>query len=91
VATYIGDLSYIIYLWHWPVLTITKGYYGKFGASEILIVIAATALLSVASHHLFENPLRYSKALSTKPALTVLAGVIAIAATTTTLFTNYQG
>lgn len=91
VATYIGDLSYIIYLWHWPVLTITKGYYGMLGASETLMVIAITALLSVATHHLFENPLRYSKALSTKPALTVSAGVIAIAAIATTLFTNYQG
>ena len=91
VATYIGDLSYIIYLWHWPVLTITKGYYGKLGGSEILMVVVITALLSVATHHLFENPLRYSKALSSKPARTVSAGVIAIAATATTLFTNYQG
>ena len=90
-ATYLGDLSYIIYLWHWPVLTISKGYYGKFGASEILIVLAVTALLSVATHHLFENPLRYSKILSAKPALTVIAGIVAIATAATTLFTNYQG
>jgi peptidoglycan/LPS O-acetylase OafA/YrhL len=60
VATYIGDLSYIIYLWHWPVLTITRSYYSRLGSQEILLVIGVTALLSAVTHHLFENPIRFS-------------------------------
>ena len=91
VITYIGDLSYIIYLWHWPVLTITRSYYSQLGTQEVLLVIGLTALLSVLTHHLFENPLRYSKALSRRPKITVGAGLIAIAATATTLFTAHQG
>ena len=91
VATYIGDLSYIIYLWHWPVLTITKGYCASFGPQEILLVIGITAALSVATHHLYENPLRYWSALAQRPVTTVCAGAVAIAATSLVLFTHYQG
>ena len=91
IATYIGDLSYIIYLWHWPVLVITRSYYSKFGAQEILLVIGLTALLSVLTHHLFENPIRYSKALSRRPKITVATGIVAITASAATLFSNYQG
>ena len=91
IATYIGDLSYISYLWHWPVLTITCSYYSQFGTQEVLLVIALAALLSVLTHHLFENPIRYSQVLSRRPKITVGAGTIAIAATATTLFSVYQG
>jgi peptidoglycan/LPS O-acetylase OafA/YrhL len=91
IATYIGDLSYIIYLWHWPVLTNVKGYYGKFEATQILLVVALTALLSVATHHLFENPIRYSQLLSRRPAITVAGGSIAIAITAIMLFNHFQG
>lgn len=91
VITYIGDLSYIIYLWHWPVLTITRSYYSQLGTQEVLLVIALTTLLSVLTHHFFENPVRYSQMLSRRPKITVGAGTIAIAATATTLFSVYQG
>lgn len=90
-ATYIGDLSYIIYLWHWPVLVITQGFFGSFGTKEICMVVLLTALLSVATHHLYENPIRYSRHLSTKPLLTVSFGAISIAVMATILFTRYQG
>jgi peptidoglycan/LPS O-acetylase OafA/YrhL len=90
-ATYMGDLSYIIYLWHWPVLVITQGHFGRLGTQEICLVVALTALLSVATHHLYENPIRYSNQLSTNPLLTVSFGAISIAAMATILFTRYQG
>ncbi|MCX6443719.1 MAG: acyltransferase [Actinobacteria bacterium] len=91
LAVYIGNLSYIIYLWHWPVLTIVKSYYSMLGTQQILLVIGLTAVLSVLTHHLFENPIRYSQVLSRRPVLAVSTGAIAIASTATTLFTNYQG
>ncbi len=90
-AAYIGDLSYIIYLWHWPVLVITKGYYAQFGWQEIALVIGITALLSVITHHFYENPIRYSHALINRPVMSVAIGVLAISATSLTLFTRYQG
>ena len=90
-AVYIGDLSYIIYLWHWPILVIAKGYYGQFGWQEITLVIVITALLSVFTHHFYENPIRYSHVLINRPVMSVAAGVLAISATSLMLFTRYQG
>ena len=91
VATYIGDLSYIIYLWHWPVLIIVKARAGELGIKEVLLVVTLTALLSIATHHLFENPIRHSVRLISSPFLTVTTGVTAIAILATTLFSRYQG
>jgi peptidoglycan/LPS O-acetylase OafA/YrhL len=90
VAAYLGDLSYIIYLWHWPVLTIAKGNFRDLGAQEILFVIGVTAVLSVGTHHLFENPLRYSGTLIARPFLTISTGVLALSVTAIFLFTSYQ-
>jgi peptidoglycan/LPS O-acetylase OafA/YrhL len=91
VATYLGDISYIIYLWHWPILTIVKSYYGKFTVQEIALVIALTAMASITTHHLFENPIRYSQVLIKRPVPTVVCGVTAISITAATLFTNHIG
>jgi peptidoglycan/LPS O-acetylase OafA/YrhL len=90
IATYVGDLSYIIYLWHWPVLVITKSYFANFGVQEILIVIGITAALSVITHHVYENPLRYSHRSVASPAMTLFIGVIAITACALTFFSRYQ-
>ena len=90
-ATYIGDLSYIIYLWHWPVLTIAKGYFGKFEAPQILVCLTLTMFLSVLTHHLFENPIRYSKKLISSAMLTVSLGISSVVTVGFVLFTTYQG
>ena len=57
VSGYIGDISYSLYLVHWPVIVIlgslieTRGYYS--------VAVAATAFgLAIASYHFVENPLR---------------------------------
>ena len=91
VATYIGDLSYLIYLWHWPILIIVKARAGEVGLNEILTVVILTAVLSIATHHFFENPIRHSARLISSPVLTVSMGITAIAICATTLFSRYQG
>ncbi|GAA4368790.1 acyltransferase family protein [Nocardioides caricicola] len=49
---WIGDLSYSIYLWHWPVLVYGAAHAGTG------VLLALTLLLSLASYHLVENPFR---------------------------------
>ena len=55
--TYIGDISYTLYLWHWPIWVFGIAVFGKnnwltwFG-------LMATLLISVAQHHLIEDPFR---------------------------------
>lgn len=64
--TYIGDLSYSLYLWHWPIWTFSVVVMHKSAATTV-IVLALTALFSVAQYKYIEQPIRRGVAL-TKPS-----------------------
>jgi len=91
LATYIGDLSYILYLWHWPILTIAKSYCLHFGAAQKLLCIFLALVFSVLTHHLFENPIRYSQRVAASVRLNLALGISSIAIVAFALFTTYQG
>jgi len=57
VSTYIGDISYSLYLVHWPVI-IFVGALMDASWAYYLTVVAVTFGLSIGSYHLVENPLR---------------------------------
>jgi peptidoglycan/LPS O-acetylase OafA/YrhL len=57
VSTYIGNISYSLYLVHWPVLVIV-GSFMVDDAYFYLCVLTVTFGLAMAIHHLIENPLR---------------------------------
>jgi peptidoglycan/LPS O-acetylase OafA/YrhL len=55
----IGKLSYGWYLWHWPVLMIGPAALGRQPSVKLNLALAAFALLlTIASYHLIENPVR---------------------------------
>ena len=59
---YVGDISYSLYLWHWPVLVLGAGH----GGSEpdrmpTVALVALTVVLSVLSFHLVEQPVRHAR------------------------------
>ncbi|RKT54938.1 acyltransferase family protein [Saccharothrix australiensis] len=66
---YVGDLSYALYLWHWPVLVLFLVVRGQreMGLVDGAFVIAVAVLLSVATHHLVEKPVRTSAIGVAKP------------------------
>lgn len=57
-ATYVGRLSYALYLWHWPVLAFALVLWGRTTVGPLggLVVVGITVVLSVATHHLVERP-----------------------------------
>ena len=57
----IGDLSYSLYLWHWPILISLILFTGKEDIYVSLIAILFTLLFSVISFNYIENPVRLSK------------------------------
>lgn len=64
VSTYIGDISYSLYLWHWPVIILLAALMD----SGTYYYVAALFLMfgfSIAAYHFFENPIRASKWLET--------------------------
>lgn len=79
---YLGDLSYLLYLVHWPVLHIFNLYQGTpANLLESLTLLSLVFLLSIALHHGFENPIRYSNILMRKTSLTIWLGLTAIVIT----------
>ena len=66
VAQYLGDISYSLYLWHFPCIVLALSYYGSKNASYYLAASVAAVGLSVVSFHVFEDPIRSSRWLSKK-------------------------
>jgi peptidoglycan/LPS O-acetylase OafA/YrhL len=65
---WLGDLSYSIYLWHWPILFFYF-YVGQFVSGiNIFHVLLVTLVLAMISYYLIEKPLRHSSRLIQKPS-----------------------
>ncbi|WP_354595822.1 acyltransferase family protein [Gordonia terrae] len=58
-AVYIGEVSYTLYLWHWPVIVLLTAIMAQ-GLTYNLTVIGVTAILTIATFHLYENRIRRS-------------------------------
>ncbi|MFE6616347.1 acyltransferase family protein [Amycolatopsis sp. NPDC057786] len=59
---YLGDLSYALYLWHWPVLVfyLVARDREEVGPRGGAVIIALSFTLAVLTHHLVEKPVRVS-------------------------------
>jgi peptidoglycan/LPS O-acetylase OafA/YrhL len=78
VVQWLGEISYPLYLWHWPVLVIPSVAWGRsLVAHELLICVLLTALLADLTHRFIEDPIRYSKP---HPRLIIKSGAAATAA-----------
>lgn len=82
---YIGDLSYLLYLWHWPILIIAKNYFYSFELRHILLVLLLTIVFTLISHYAIEKPLRRSQILVIRPGITIFSGIALICAASLTL------
>ncbi|MFI5300017.1 MAG: acyltransferase family protein [Polyangiales bacterium] len=79
---YVGKLSYLLYLWHWPVIVVLTRLGGAPTVGVRAIILVATVLLSVVTYHLVETPIRDSAGLSSAHvlvraalAVTILGGI----------------
>jgi peptidoglycan/LPS O-acetylase OafA/YrhL len=79
----IGLISYPLYLWHWPLLTLVRnalpGGDSLFGRLSLLL---ASLVLAWATYQLIEKPFRYGKRVRPKvfALSTAMAGVAGVAA-----------
>lgn len=59
VSVYVGDISYSLYLVHWPII-VFLGTISKPGTIAFSVAVLALSFgLAIASYHFVENPLRY--------------------------------
>ncbi len=69
----IGDASYSLYLWHWPVLTIASEHAGRrLRPAELAVALAVTAVLTWLSYRFVETPFRRRSKAARKPVGLVL-------------------
>ncbi|GAA4113367.1 SGNH hydrolase domain-containing protein [Nocardioides fonticola] len=54
----LGDWSFSLYLWHFPVLRIARARFGELDAPMLALTLAVVLVLSGATYHLVEQPFR---------------------------------
>ncbi|WP_426323581.1 acyltransferase family protein [Microbacterium sp. E-13] len=64
VSRYIGDISYSLYLWHWPVIILGLSMFPEAGVPYYLGASIVGIILAVASYELIEKPLNGSPLFS---------------------------
>lgn len=68
---WIGEISYPLYLWHWPLLVLPVLYWGRsLTWWERILLLSATLGLAAFTHRFIEEPIRYAT-WSTKRTLKI--------------------
>ena len=77
IVQWLGEISYPLYLWHWPLLVIPAVYFGRgLHIYERFLCVLATLIFAELTHRYIEEPLRHAKF----PAITIVrSGAIATA------------
>ncbi len=79
-AQSLGDISYSVYLWHWPLLVFAPFVFTNPGLTETRILVAVlTVLLASLTKVLVEDPVRRSAWLSAQPRMTFACSAAATA------------
>lgn len=77
--TRIGDWSYSIYLWHYPVYILLVERFGALSSVGALVAVACTLALSLLSYYFVEQPARRSEWLRVMTWRTLAIGALTIA------------
>lgn len=90
VTQWLGDRSYSLYLWHWPIV-ITLYFMGlQHNPASITSAIAVSLLLAHLSYHLIEVPTRsYLSVKSLRKEVKIIALTVVLIATAAAYVQNY--
>jgi hypothetical protein len=86
----IGARSYVLYLWHWPVVTLAKANLANpIGLRGVALMLGITTLLSELTHRLIENPFRRSATIAKTTSRSLWFGAACISVGLTAGGINY--
>ncbi|MFF1634419.1 acyltransferase family protein [Leifsonia sp. NPDC058248] len=86
---YAGDISYSLYLWHWPLAVFAIALLGTPGAVGHLAVAVLSVVLAALTKRYVEDPARSATWLTTRrPRFTLLLTAVAMAVTLTVVTTG---
>ncbi|WP_165399687.1 acyltransferase family protein [Janibacter limosus] len=78
---WIGGISYAIYLWHWPLIILTKAAYPEVRIRYLIVVGLVAIVLAWLTKHLVEDPIRFHPQLSAKASRGLLFGLVSMLVT----------
>ena len=75
---FIGQISYSLYLWHWPILALYRYYHNRYDLSliEIMLLCVGMIILSVLSFYFIEEPFRKTKKMKFYLSFGLLCGLL---------------
>jgi len=73
--TYLGQISYGTYLWHWPVLIVAGRVLELSPSASFLLSAVGGTALAALSYELVEMPIRRGQILQRLPRATIIGGV----------------
>jgi peptidoglycan/LPS O-acetylase OafA/YrhL len=77
IVQWLGEISYPLYLWHWPLLVIPAIYFGRdLYIYERAVCVLATLIFADLTHRYIEEPLRHA---TLQPRTIIRSGVVATA------------
>jgi len=85
----VGRISYSWYLWHWPALVVAGTVSRDPGWRELAAAVLASLILSILTHVLVENPVRFSRYLRRRIAASLGLGAGLTAASIVCSFGAY--
>lgn len=90
---FVGKISYGVYLYHWPIYVVLDADRAGFdGAPLVLVRLALTFAVAVASYFLFEQPIRHASSVGFRPTLVAsLGATVAVAAASLVLVPTALG
>jgi peptidoglycan/LPS O-acetylase OafA/YrhL len=78
---FVGDISYSLYLWHWPVLMLSVAVFGPLGWKQAAVCVLLAFALAVLSYYFIERPTsRWRITLPTRRVVLVGVAVAVVAA-----------
>lgn len=80
LAVAVGNLSYSLYLWHWPILAALRYIHGSYELPPAALASAAVLTLAISwlSYRFIENTIRFKRNLSPSLGLTALIMIVAL-------------
>ncbi|HVJ06777.1 MAG TPA: acyltransferase family protein [Acidisarcina sp.] len=73
---YLGQRSYVLYLWHWPLLALVAVLAQPFSLRLRLLCVLVSLILAELTHRLIENPIRFNTYLQRHAQLCIGAAVM---------------